>query len=290
MTQTAVPAPSGLPSTIPLDGDWAFTYTHGLGTEPQPVPPAADAFSCRMPVPAYWDDHLDNLREAAFWSDARFNPAYRHIEVPLGQNPPDASLPYLLGVGWYRREFVAPPEGRVTLAVGGVALEAWVWLNGQFAGHHLGHSTPFEMSLDAPLRHGETNELVIAVANTRTYVDLYGLTDKRSVRLIRRLMHPRQHVYGVRLVAGERYLCVGLKDELLVYDTAEKTWDTPVRISFRRGPDAHGMPGMPGQDAPGWMALLPGTERLLVSGTSGRLSIVHLPFFRLKVPSSGDDE
>jgi len=168
MATTDPAAHPTFPLTVALDGDWQFTYTHSAGDGPCPTPPEADAFTCRMPVPAYWDDQLDGLRESAFWAHARFNPDYRGIEFPLGLDCPDASLPYLLGVGWYRREFVAPADARVTLAVGGVALEAWVWLNGEFIAHHLGHSTPFELPLDAALRPGEPNELLIAVANTRT--------------------------------------------------------------------------------------------------------------------------
>ena len=98
---------STFPRTVELDGDWQFTYTPNPGDGPCPTPPEADAFACRMPVPAYWDDQIDGLRESDFWAHARFNPDYRGIEFPLGLDCPDASLPYLLGVGWYRKEFAA---------------------------------------------------------------------------------------------------------------------------------------------------------------------------------------
>ena len=130
--------------------------------------PDEKSFVAKMPVPGYWDDHLDLLRTAPFWASARFNPLYRKIEFPLGQPPPDAMLPYLVGVGWYRRVFDAPQEwdGKlVTLHVGGARLEAWVWLNGNLLGHHVGHSVPFEMALDKWLRPGAPNTLIIAVDN-----------------------------------------------------------------------------------------------------------------------------
>jgi beta-galactosidase/beta-glucuronidase len=126
-----------------------------------------------MSVPAIWDDQVERLRATPFWVSARFNPNYRRLEFPMGDGSrglPDASLPYLLGVGWYRTALRLPRDwkpGLVTLQVGGVRLEAWVWLNGVFIGNHLGHSTPFQMRLDEALQSGGPNVLTIAVANTR---------------------------------------------------------------------------------------------------------------------------
>jgi len=177
-----------------LDGDWDFTYRpefpgkkppaiedSQMLDDPSPFPaymsgdkpptlPKSEDFEAKMPVPGYWDDHLENLKDTAFWSKAIFNPKYRKGEFPLGDNPPDATLAWLLGVGWYRKILDVPADWKsrlVTLYVGGVVLEAWVWLNGRFLGYHLGHSTPFEMPLDKFLIPGKKNELIIAVANTR---------------------------------------------------------------------------------------------------------------------------
>jgi hypothetical protein len=55
----------------------------------------------------------------------------------------------------------------VTLHIGGAALEAWVWLNGEFIGYHLGHLTSFSFCLNKALNAAASNELIIAVANTR---------------------------------------------------------------------------------------------------------------------------
>ena len=74
-------------------------------------------------------------------------------------------------MGWSRKTTHIPTdwqEREITLYVGGVVLEAWVWLNGELIKYHLGHSTPFEVSLGENLRYGEVNEIIIAVANTRT--------------------------------------------------------------------------------------------------------------------------
>jgi len=45
-------------------------------------------------------------------------------------------------------------------------MEAWVWVNGSFAAHHLGHAT-HSSPLDEWLTSDVPNEMVIAVSNTR---------------------------------------------------------------------------------------------------------------------------
>lgn len=157
---------------ISLDGDWAFTYTQSIGEYENPKVPDVKEFVARMPVPGYWDDNTERMQAFDFWaSEAKFNPAYRHIDFPMGDFiPPDASLPYLEGVGWYRKTILVPSEWKdktVSLKIGGVLLEAWVLVNGKLAKYHLGHSTPFEISLGENLKFGEVNEIIIAVANTR---------------------------------------------------------------------------------------------------------------------------
>ena len=95
------------PRKIPLDGEWSFTYTppQKNGNPPSEVPPEEE-FSCRMPVPGYWDDHLDGLRAAEFHhavagraeedvavhGDGRGAVAGAQIaqeeDVPAAENPP----------------------------------------------------------------------------------------------------------------------------------------------------------------------------------------------------------
>lgn len=159
------------PQKISLDGNWEFTYTREIEKE-NPRIPERNRFTVQMPVPGYWDDNVERMQSSGFWSTARFNPDFRPIDFPMGDNmPPDASLPYLLGVGWYRKSFHAAPGwqgGEITLAIGGVVLEAWVWINGELLKYHLGHSTPFEIPIGKKLKYGEENEIVMSVANTRT--------------------------------------------------------------------------------------------------------------------------
>ena len=158
---------------VPLDTEWEFAYGRPDGrSEGFPSRPSESRFDAKMPVPGYWDDHVDRLEYTKFWSrDVVFNPQYRPIRFPMGSGKPaDASLPYILGTGWYRTTFIAAEsrlDGTAVLDIGGVALEAWVWLNGEPVHHHVGHLTGFQVDLTPGLREGE-NEILIAVANTRT--------------------------------------------------------------------------------------------------------------------------
>lgn len=154
-------------------------------------------------MPAYWDDHIDRLQRTEFWSrDVAFNPEYRPIQFPLGAaKPPDATLPYIVGIGWYRTRFTADRTwlgSMVTLTVGGVTMEASVWLDGHYISRHVGHSTPFEVDLGDCVAPGE-HELIIAVSNTHTDrkgCSIRGFSGKsagihRSVAL---LVHPRARI------------------------------------------------------------------------------------------------
>ena len=166
-TTTAAPV-----VVLSLGGDWAFAYTVGRTEQ---VPPAR-AFGATMPVPGCWDDWFDRAKALRVWPFARFNPDFRPTRFPMDKMR-DASLSYLLGTGWYRRQLDVPAawKGRqVTLQVGRVVMETWVYVNGREVHHHLGHSTSWEVPLGSHLEFGRRNELVIAVDNTRT--DRLGCT------------------------------------------------------------------------------------------------------------------
>jgi hypothetical protein len=173
-SQVSPEVEKSFPRILQLDGLWEFTYDPDppkRDSSGQRIPglPDDNSFVAKMLVPGYWDDHADLLQTAPFWSFARFNPHHRKLEFPIGEDPADATLPYLAGVGWYRKVFDAPPgwkESLVTLRVGGARVEAWVWLNGSLLTHHLGHSVPFEVGLNESLRPGGSNTLLIALDNT----------------------------------------------------------------------------------------------------------------------------
>lgn len=152
---------------VSLDGDWAFAYTP---SHENAVPPAS-GFRHTMAIPGCWDDRFDRDAARQAWPDARFNPNDRPIVFPMNNKPPDASLPYLVGTGWYRRGLEIPASWRgrqITLQLGRIVMEAWLYVNGRQVGHHFNHSAPWQVSLSPHLAWGKLNELVIAVDNTRT--------------------------------------------------------------------------------------------------------------------------
>lgn len=158
---------------ISMNGNWQFAYTQTGLREEEIRLPADKNYEVSIPVPAYWDDCRSILKYTKFWSrDCVFNPEYREIEFPMGgQKPPDASLPYLIGTGWYRKRFPAREDWKektVVLHVGSVAMEAKVWLNGQYLGGQESYGLPFDILLNGALKYGEKNELVIGVSNTDT--------------------------------------------------------------------------------------------------------------------------
>jgi hypothetical protein len=157
---------SAEPATIDLNGDWAFAYTPAHESA---VPPAR-AFVATMPVPGCWDDRFDRAKATSLWPAATFNPRYRPVTYPMDGKPPDASLPYLQGTGWYLRKIPVPADWKsrqITLHVGRVVMDAWVYVNGREVHHHKGFSTTWKASLAPHLNYGEANEVVIAVDNTR---------------------------------------------------------------------------------------------------------------------------
>lgn len=196
--------------SIPLDGDWEFAYTADLGMDDAaPSIPDGLDFAAKMPVPGYWDDNLENLKNTGIWDNVRFNPNYKPIEFKAEFCPPDTSLPYLVGSGWYRTRMHVPScrpgdhaasSGQATqtiretqaiqatLEIGGARLETWVWLNGRFAGHHKGYLTPFTVPLDEYIKFGEENELVIMVTNAR--VDRVGCITRGYIGLCAGIYRP----------------------------------------------------------------------------------------------------
>lgn len=161
------------PSDIDLSDEWDFAYSPLPVSDKTAVTTQACSdltFDARMSVPGYWDDHLDQLEGSVGYEHAKWNPEHCS-QIRFEHDPlPDATLPYLLGTGWYRRQFDLTglmDQQQVTLQIAGVVLEAWVWLNGQFVGHHLGHSTSFAMPLDTTLLQSHGNELAIAISNMR---------------------------------------------------------------------------------------------------------------------------
>lgn len=79
-----------------------------------------------------------------------------------------------IGVGWYRLNWDVPPladNDAIALHFEGVDENAWVWINGQYAGQHNigmeGWDKPFQIDATPVIRPGETNQITVRVKNTR---------------------------------------------------------------------------------------------------------------------------
>ena len=175
-----------LPITISLDGDWDFFYKpkFSWANEEQNIPALPDEknFAAKMPVPGYWDDELDRMRMSKgsykFWSSARFKLNRLHgadFPVPREDWPPPepwlSRIQYLEGVGFYKKSIEFPENWQdktIILHVGGVRIEAWAWVNGEYLGYRLGGmSFPLEWSFADKIKPGEKNEIVIAISNLK---------------------------------------------------------------------------------------------------------------------------
>ncbi len=89
------------------------------------------------------------------------------------EKPLDEAGFYPYGYVWYRAAFNVPAglEGRdLTLYLGGIMNEGWVWVNGQFAGyqkHRLWWNHPHDAAFDVSglIRPGEQNHIAVRVLN-----------------------------------------------------------------------------------------------------------------------------
>lgn len=98
------------------------------------------------------------------------------------QDPPeDAAGHDYDGYGWYRGRFFVPNRlagQKVVFHCGGAINEAWVWINGKYAGHkphriwwHWGHD--FELDVSSLLRPDRENTIAIRVWNDAEIGGLY---------------------------------------------------------------------------------------------------------------------
>lgn len=152
--------------TESLNGLWKFAYTE---KEREEIPENWE-FCMEMPVPGYWDDSLEGMKQTPMWSrGVRFNPEYRRIEYPLGTGKPaDASLPYLVGHGWYKKEIETDSmkeDTRIFLEVGEAVTELRVFVNGSLFGTHKNLMTASEFELTDALYPGKKMELVLEISN-----------------------------------------------------------------------------------------------------------------------------
>ncbi len=93
------------------------------------------------------------------------------IYVPACWNECDDEWYHYEGVAWYFKKFIFKENKAVkknVLFFYGVNYSCEVWLNGQFAGSHVGGFTPFEIDVTKLLKQNEENFLTVRVDNTMT--------------------------------------------------------------------------------------------------------------------------
>jgi len=112
-------------ASILLDGQWDFGYLPSLADDGTPAEPGAVAFVAAMPVPAYWDYVAGVFDRLEIAPSVVRNPGYRSIDYKHEVTHEmytalKSSLPYVIGVGYYRKSIDIPADwGR---AWGGVGL------------------------------------------------------------------------------------------------------------------------------------------------------------------------
>jgi beta-glucuronidase len=115
------------------------------------------------------------------------------LQVPGDWNTQKEKLLWYEGTIWYKKDFSweVNPDKRVFLYFGAVNYDARVWVNGEYAGRHIGGFTPFNFEVTDLLHEGD-NFVVVMADNTRKleavptvntdWANYGGIT--RSVKLI----------------------------------------------------------------------------------------------------------
>ena len=96
------------------------------------------------------------------------------MQVPSDWNTQDPRLFFYEGTVWFEREFEWHPDldrSRTILYFGAVNYDAYVYVNGSLAGHHVGGFTPFNFDVTDLMRDGY-NFVVVKVDNKRHAEDV----------------------------------------------------------------------------------------------------------------------
>lgn len=96
------------------------------------------------------------------------------MQVPGDWNTQDPRLFFYEGTVWFEREFEWHPNldrSRTILYFGAVNYDAYVYVNGSLAGHHVGGFTPFNFDVTDLMRDGY-NFVVVKVDNKRHAEDV----------------------------------------------------------------------------------------------------------------------
>ncbi len=146
--------------------------------------------------------------EWSFKTDAASSGSWSRIQVPGEWTMQGFTVPENSEAA-YRRDFNLPASwkrGESILKCAGVYSEARVFVNGRYAGTHVGGFTQFELDITPYLRYGATNDITIYVrctsladrlANGSMYAahDLGGITREIHLELA-----PKTYLQDIRIV------------------------------------------------------------------------------------------
>jgi beta-galactosidase/beta-glucuronidase len=138
------------------------------GQVPRPEHPRPDAFRPNwVSLDGQWQFEIDERDDGEARGLKSGKDLASTITVPFCPESKLSGIGHygIMNHTWYRRAFTVPPAmrgKRVRLHFGAVDYQAWVWVNGQLAGSHIGGSVPFDFDVTKLLRDKE-NELVVKV-------------------------------------------------------------------------------------------------------------------------------
>ena len=153
-----------------LSGVTASAAGNGTTAIPRPEHPRPDLQRDNwLPLNGEWQFEIDKAADGGARGLTKGKDLASRIIVPFC---PESKLSGL-GLGnseklkdvWYRRTFEVPPAmkgKRVRMHFGGVDYQAWVYINGEPAGTHVGESAAFAFDITKLLKDG-TNEVVVKV-------------------------------------------------------------------------------------------------------------------------------
>ncbi len=127
---------------INLNGKWNFAFDFGLSGQEKNWHENPDAFNEKITVPFCPESELSGIDYTDF-------------------------IPSV----WYHRDFEVPADwsaDRILLHFGAVDYECRVWVNGEYAGNHLGGSSSFKLDITKLLKGGENQLVVNALDDTRS--------------------------------------------------------------------------------------------------------------------------
>jgi len=137
---------------------------------PRPEHPRPDFFRENwMTLNGEWQFEIDRKADGDARGLTNGNDLDSKITVPFC---PESKLSGL-GLGnterlkdvWYRRLFEVPPSmkgKRIRIHFGGVDYKAWVYINGQLAGTHIGENAEFSFEITHLMKEGQ-NEVVVKI-------------------------------------------------------------------------------------------------------------------------------